>query len=285
MKILKIIFCFVIINILYCNIQAQKSEPVWVTSKSPEFPGGDEARQQFFINNLVYPKEAKEKEIEMDVIVDVIIEEDGSFSNVELISFFKDKYKYGLGEEALRVVNSMPNWIPGEKNGKIVRTRWIIPVRFKLDGSPYVYNFSYYDSIVQKEAEEREKVYKCFSTDKTDDSTNGIYKAYHLTLYKDGRYEIYLSETRSHFIAYTGEDSGESVSSQMIMNTTISEGTYIERDEFLILTDKNEPMQLEYQHATDTIIRLPVFPNEIKKCLVPIETFPFLSNLKFYEGR
>jgi len=280
MKTIKIIPLFLIINLLFCNMNAQKSEPVWVPSKSPEFPGGDEARKKFFKDNIIYPKEAKEKGIEMDVLVYLIIEEDGSFSEVELVPFFKDKYKYGLGEEALRVVNLMPKWIPGEENGKIVRTQWMISVYFALDGSTYVYGPDI-DGKAKEQAEKPVKDYRYFSTDKTDDSSDGIYKAYRLKLYQDGRYAIYLSETRSHFIYYD-EETNKSINSDMIMpDIKISEGNYIEIEQTLFLTDTAKQIKLEYQSGFDTIIRLPLFPNEIKKCLFPVQTLPLLEKMLF----
>jgi len=269
MKISNILFLLALSITLYYNMQAQESRPIQIPDKFPEYPGGKEELLKFFIDNLVYPKEAKEKGVEEIVIFQLIIEEDGTFSNIK--SYVDKKYDFGFFDEAIRVINLMPKWIPGQINGKNVRTQWVIPVQFLLNSSPYIH------SEPLKQIED----HRYFSTDITDDSTDGIYKNYNLKLYQDGRYEMYLSETRSHKMFYDYEVK-EWIYSDMILPTTmISEGNYVENDKIFTLMDKNKSLHLEYQHATDTIIRLPIYPNEIKKCLTPIQTLPLLENMPF----
>ena len=95
----------------------------------PQFPGGFGGLMQYLSSNLRYPKDAKEAGSEGSVVVSFIVEEDGSISNA---SVTKPTYS-SLDEEALRVVSSMPKWMPGKHNGKAVRVKYSLPVSFRLD--------------------------------------------------------------------------------------------------------------------------------------------------------
>ena len=95
----------------------------------PQFPGGDEAFMKYIEENLVYPEKAKEDSITGKVLVGFVVEADGSITNVEVI---RSANKI-LDEEAIRVVKSMPKWIPGMQFDKPVRTSYNLPITFKLD--------------------------------------------------------------------------------------------------------------------------------------------------------
>jgi len=104
-------------------------EPLFdVVEDMPSFVGGEEAMYDWLGNNTKYPREAKEKEIEGTVIVQFIIEKDGSLSG---ISISKD-IGGGCGDEALRVIKAMPKWIPGKQKGKVVRVQYALPFIFSL---------------------------------------------------------------------------------------------------------------------------------------------------------
>jgi TonB family protein len=95
----------------------------------PQFPGGDEAFMKYIEENLVYPEKAKEDSITGKVLVGFVVEADGSITNVEVI---RSANKI-LDEEAVRVVKSMPKWIPGMQFDKPARTSYNLPITFKLD--------------------------------------------------------------------------------------------------------------------------------------------------------
>jgi protein TonB len=97
--------------------------------QAPSFPGGEKARTRFLQQNIIYPPEALKKKIKGAVYVSFIVEKNGSISNVKLLKGIG----YGCDEEALRVVNSMPNWIPGRQNGIPVRVQIAIPLIFTLN--------------------------------------------------------------------------------------------------------------------------------------------------------
>lgn len=94
----------------------------------PAFPGGDAAMATFIGKTIRYPKQARKKGIEGVVQVYFLVEKDGRISNAEV----KRGIGGGCDEEALRVVNAMPPWQPGQQGGRTVRTSYHLPLRFKL---------------------------------------------------------------------------------------------------------------------------------------------------------
>jgi periplasmic protein TonB len=102
--------------------------PVRIAEEMPEFIGGEEALYKFLGNELKYPTLAKENLIQGTVLVEFVIERDGSASNVKvLVPLFPD-----CDQEAVRVIKSMPKWKPGKQMGKPVRCFYNIPIRFTL---------------------------------------------------------------------------------------------------------------------------------------------------------
>jgi protein TonB len=102
--------------------------PATVVKEMPEFPGGDTERIKFLINNLTYPREAREAYISGTVYLDFIVERDGSISNIRLIRGIGG----GCDEEAVRVVKMMPRWKPGRNQGHEVRVQFMLPIKFTL---------------------------------------------------------------------------------------------------------------------------------------------------------
>lgn len=96
----------------------------------PEFPGGANEMSRFIAKNIRYTEAALDNGIQGTVILSVILDIDGSISNVHITQ----NPGYGLGEEAERMVRLMPKWSPGYiKVETPVRTKMEIPVRFKLN--------------------------------------------------------------------------------------------------------------------------------------------------------
>ena len=96
----------------------------------PQFPGGVSALLEFLRTNVRYPKDAFEANVQGRVLVTFVIEKDGSICEAKVV---KPVYP-SLDEEALRVVNGMPNWEPGKVAGEPVRVKYTIPIAFKLQG-------------------------------------------------------------------------------------------------------------------------------------------------------
>lgn len=93
-----------------------------------EYPGGFEKMGEFLGKNIVYPEEAKEKNIQGTVLVSFVVEKNGKITDAKVVRGIGG----GCDEEALRVVNAMPKWKPGKQNGKNVRVQFALPIKFKL---------------------------------------------------------------------------------------------------------------------------------------------------------
>lgn len=107
---------------------AAEEEIFVIVEENPEFPGGEEARQKFLANNIVYPRVAIESGIEGRVIVGFVVEPDGRISNVKIV---RGRVQ-SLDDEALRVAKMMPRWKPGRQRSKAVRVQYTMPVIFML---------------------------------------------------------------------------------------------------------------------------------------------------------
>jgi len=96
--------------------------------EKPEFYGGDKELFTFLSKSTHYPEIAIKYNIQGTVYVSFVVERDGGLSGYQC----ENKIGGGCDEEAIRVVQSMPKWIPGKQNGNAVRVRVIIPMRFRL---------------------------------------------------------------------------------------------------------------------------------------------------------
>ena len=103
-------------------------KPFDVVEQMPEFPGGQEALMQFLRQEVKYPKEAFKDGVQGRVVVQFVVEKDGSISEVEVVK----KVNEHLDAEAVRVVNAMPKWKPGKQKGENVRVKYTLPISFRL---------------------------------------------------------------------------------------------------------------------------------------------------------
>lgn len=94
----------------------------------PEFPGGEAELMKYVANNVHYPETARINEIQGRVVVRFVVEKDGSVGDVK-VARSKDP---DLDREAVRVVKTLPNFIPGKSNGQTVRVWFTLPVSFRL---------------------------------------------------------------------------------------------------------------------------------------------------------
>lgn len=100
-----------------------------VVEEEPQFPGGMPALMEYLKKNIRYPAICKEQGLQGRVIVQFVINTDSTISDAQVIKPVNPHFD----KEALRVVNAMPKWIPGEQRGKPVRTRFTLPVTFRLE--------------------------------------------------------------------------------------------------------------------------------------------------------
>jgi protein TonB len=92
----------------------------------PQFIG---SMEEYLGNNLHYPESARTNNIDGRVIVQFVVNEDGSVSGVQLVRGIGG----GCDEEAMRMVSGMPKWKPGKQNGKPVKVLFTLPIKFVLN--------------------------------------------------------------------------------------------------------------------------------------------------------
>ena len=129
-------------------------DPIFEVVEEPaQYPGGQGALMQYLAQNIRYPKISAENGVQGRVLVQFVIEKDGSLSNFKIVKDAKPvsdgitvnaqgttaegndipKEAYGaLNIEALRVLRGMPNWTPAKQRGQVVRMKYTLPVTFRL---------------------------------------------------------------------------------------------------------------------------------------------------------
>ena len=109
--------------------EPEKTYEMFDIQKPPSFPGGDAERQKFLAENIKYPALARENNIQGNVVLSFVVGKDGSVSDIQILKDIGG----GCGKEAIRVVQAMPKWSPGEANGHPVKVKFTLPVRFRLE--------------------------------------------------------------------------------------------------------------------------------------------------------
>lgn len=103
-----------------------------VCERMPNFPGGMSQLMSYIKKNIRYPVDAVKDGTQGRVILTFIVEKDGRLTDIKVAKSVSPS----LDKEALRMVKSMPRWIPGMQDGKKVRAKYTLPISFKLDGMP-----------------------------------------------------------------------------------------------------------------------------------------------------
>lgn len=102
------------------------------TEVLPAYSGGQSALENYITNNIQYPQEAIDNNVEGVVKVQFGVDESGNVTNVSTVG---NKIGYGLEEEVIRVVSKMPKWTPGQVKGKNVKTWRTLPINYRLEES------------------------------------------------------------------------------------------------------------------------------------------------------
>ena len=110
------------------NSEPQEKVIFQVVEEMPQFPGGMGEAMKFLAKNMKYPVAAQQAKIEGRVIVQFVVEKDGSVSDVKVMRGVNSE----LDAEAIRVVSMMPKWIPGKQRGKAVAVKYTMPIMFRL---------------------------------------------------------------------------------------------------------------------------------------------------------
>ncbi|MBQ7852431.1 MAG: energy transducer TonB [Muribaculaceae bacterium] len=112
-------------------VEEKKEEQVFTAvEQMPQFPGGEAELMKYISNNIKYPTMAMENNIQGRVVVQFVVTKTGKIGEVKVVRS-KDP---DLDKEAVRVVKSLPNFIPGKMNGQAVNVWYTLPITFKLQG-------------------------------------------------------------------------------------------------------------------------------------------------------
>ncbi|MCD8165000.1 MAG: energy transducer TonB [Bacteroides sp.] len=99
-----------------------------VVEKLPEFPGGPQALIAYLSRNIKYPASAQQAGDQGMVVVQFTVEADGSITSPKI----RRGISPALDQEAIRIVEGMPDWIPGEHKGEKVAVFFTLPIQFSL---------------------------------------------------------------------------------------------------------------------------------------------------------
>ncbi len=123
-------------NIILVKKEERKTETFnseeqvfFVVEDMPEFPGGDEALRKYISNSVTYPEAAIENGIQGKVYVSFVVTKYGNIANAKIARGVDPS----IDKEALRVVNSLPQWKPGKQRGQAVNVNYTVPINFVLD--------------------------------------------------------------------------------------------------------------------------------------------------------
>ncbi len=110
--------------------EPKKEEVFRAVEQMPQFPGGEAELMKYISKNIKYPTMAMENNIQGRVVVQFVVTKNGSIGEVKVIRS-KDP---DLDKEAVRVVKTLPKFIPGKMNGQAVNVWYTLPIMFKLQG-------------------------------------------------------------------------------------------------------------------------------------------------------
>ena len=96
--------------------------------ENAQFPGGDMACKKWIQEHIKYPEGCRSDSIQGRVLVSFIVERDGSLDSIKVVR----SPDPALSEEVIRLVSEMPRWKPARSYNKTIRSRFFLPVIFRL---------------------------------------------------------------------------------------------------------------------------------------------------------
>lgn len=109
------------------NVQSETEDRVYdIAEQMPSFPGGPAALNQYLRAHATPPLDAEKKQITGRVVVSFVVNKDGSMSDFKIVTGSNPVLK----DAAIEVLRGMPKWIPGKKDGEVVRVKTSIPITF-----------------------------------------------------------------------------------------------------------------------------------------------------------
>ena len=116
-------------EIEFTEIEEEIADEIFaIVEQNPKPIGGYEAFYAYIFKNIKYPRVALASSVEGKVFVQFVVNKNGELTDFEVVK----GVGFGCDEEAVRVLQSAPNWIPGKQRGKPVKVRIVIPIKFIL---------------------------------------------------------------------------------------------------------------------------------------------------------
>jgi len=110
------------------EMPSQTDEPFTYVEHMPTFPEGQQAMYKFIYERIKYPATARENGISGVVVIQFVVSKEGDIQNAKVLRGIGG----GCNEEALRVINEMPRWNPGQHDGRNVSVTFTLPIKFVL---------------------------------------------------------------------------------------------------------------------------------------------------------
>ncbi len=122
-------YCMMPIKFILGEDKPPLKEPLTATEKMPSFPGGEKTLMLYLSKNLQYPESALKDGIEGRVVCRFVVKKDGKIDDVKIMRSLSPD----CDREVIRLMEHMPEWIPGEKDGEKVAVYFSMPIRFSLE--------------------------------------------------------------------------------------------------------------------------------------------------------
>jgi TonB family protein len=100
--------------------------------ENPSFNGGDRAMKIYLRDNVKFPEDAAKEGLDGTVYVDFVVSSDGHVREVGSTTIPGEEVDQRFVDEAIRVVKSMPRWLPGRQHGKAVDVSYSVPITFEI---------------------------------------------------------------------------------------------------------------------------------------------------------
>ncbi len=111
-------------------VEVTDEDKIFLVVEQPAtFPGGMEALNKFLQRNIHYPSTARRMGVDGRVFVQFVVDKEGKIGDIQVIKGLSAD----CDKEAIRLIQMMPAWQPGKQNGRPVRSRFVLPIYFKLE--------------------------------------------------------------------------------------------------------------------------------------------------------
>lgn len=111
------------------QVEDEEADKIFLVVEQSAAPkGGMSAFYEHVSKNIHYPAQARRMNIEGKVFVEFVVDKDGTLTNFVVVKGIGA----GCDEEAVRIIQSAPPWVPARQRGKPVRQRMVLPIYFKL---------------------------------------------------------------------------------------------------------------------------------------------------------